>query len=374
MKPLFPSDTDELAPVSTAVASISPAPMVAALDAGSLPTVVVASSPPAHINMARVTFSDDEIDQLGKVAGAGVAQVTKKLLTTIRAADSDVFGEQLNELIATAKGLDPKKLKTAGGLLTRVMNAFGSAKEAMLAQYQVVESRMDVLITEMEGHGNLHKGRVQDLEGLYLENHGFYLMLSADVAKGQEALAAIDYALTLTPSATDVFAAQAFADLKRRRERLDKRIDDLRRGMMVANQVVPKLRLSQDNARGLADTFTGIVVVGIPVWRGTFTEYLLQLEAKQSAVVANSAYDAINAALVSQADMLGQNVEDIAKLKQRSLFEFATLEHSQKSLIGMLDKADAIAAEGRARRAAEMPQLQQLEQELLQRFVATSNT
>lgn len=374
MKPLFPSDTDELAPVSTAVASISPAPMVAALDAGSLPTVVVASSPPAHINMARVTFSDDEIDQLGKVAGAGVAQVTKKLLTTIRAADSDVFGEQLNELIATAKGLDPKKLKTAGGLLTRVMNAFGSAKEAMLAQYQVVESRMDVLITEMEGHGNLHKGRVQDLEGLYLENHGFYLMLSAEVAKGQEALAAIDYALTLTPSATDVFAAQAFADLKRRRERLDKRIDDLRRGMMVANQVVPKLRMSQDNARGLADTFTGIVVVGIPVWRGTFTEYLLQLEAKQSAVVANSAYDAINAALVSQADILGQNVEDIAKLKQRPLFEFATLEHSQKSLIGMLDKADAIAAEGRARRAAEMPQLQQLEQELLQRFVATSNT
>lgn len=373
MKPLFPSDTDDATDVVTAVPLITSAPMVAALDAGSPLAVVVANSPPAHINMALVNFGDDQIEQLGAQAGTGVAQVSKKLLATVRAADSDVFGTQLNELIATAKGLDPQKLKTSGGFLTRAMNLFGSAKEAMLAQYQVVESRMDVLLAEMGGHGNLHKGRVQDLENLYLENHKYYLALDTDVKRGQEALAAMEYAVTQPPSAADIFAVQAFADLKRRLGRLEKRIDDLRRGMMVANQMALQLRSSQDNARGLAETFVDIVVVGIPVWRNVFTEYLIQAEAKQSVAVANAGYDAINGAFKAQADMLGQNAEDVAKLRQRSLFEFATLEHSQKALVGMLDKVETISAEGRARRKAEMPQLQQLEQELLQRFVATNN-
>jgi uncharacterized protein YaaN involved in tellurite resistance len=288
--------------------------------------------------------------------------------------NADVFGAQLNQLIATAKGLDPNKLKTGGGLLTRARNLFGSAKEAMLAQYQVVESRMDTLLVEMAHHATLHKGRIQDLEGLYQENHSAYLALEAEVQRGQGALAAMEFALTQPPSATDVFAAQAFADLKRRRERLEKRIDDLRRGMMLANQMAPRLRMSQDNARALASTFVDINVVGIPAWVNVFSEYLIQVEQKQSVAVANAGYDAINEAFRTQADLAGQNAEDVAKLRQRSLFDYTTLEHCNKQLIGMFDKVEAINEAGRNQRKKEMPELQKLEQELLQRFVATQNT
>lgn len=380
MKPLFPSETD----TPTMVAPSNTAPMIASFDSGILPAVALSAPvtpvaapvpvvPPVHLNMALVNFGDDQIEQLGAATGVGMAGVSKRMLSTIRAADADVFGTQLNELIATAKGLDPNKLKTSGGLLTRAMNLFGSAKEAMMQQYQVVESRMDVLLAEMGRHSALHKARIKDLEELYQENHRHYLALEADVKKGEEALAAMAFALSQPPAATDVFAAQAYSELKQRHERLEKRIDDLRRGMMMANQMAPQLRMSQDNARGLAATFTDINVVGIPMWRNVFALYLIQVEAKTSAAAANAGYDAINEAFRTQADMLGKNAEDIANLRQRSMFDFSTLEHCQKQLIGMFDKVDTISKEGRARRQEELPKLQQLEKELLERFVATSS-
>jgi uncharacterized protein YaaN involved in tellurite resistance len=369
MKPLFSSDEETQA---SSTPDVAPAPSLAPLlspsvDSGMLPAMrpEVNEAPMVRVDISGI--DDKAIESLGGSTGTGVAKVSAKLLGTVRASDADVFGTQLNELIATSKGLDPAKLRS-GGLMSRVSNLFGSVKEKMLSQYQVVESRMDTLVSEMTRHANVHKGRIGDFDEMYKGLEVYYQGLDADVKKGEGWVLKLQQAVAQQPVAANAFEAQQATELKRRLERLEKRIDDLRRAMLMATQMVPQIRLSQDNARALTDTFTDIVNVSIPAWRNVFSLYLLQLEAKQSAAVANAAYDATDAAFRAQADMLLENTETVARVKQRSLVSLETAQHVQTQLITAFDKLEQISKEGQQRRKDELPKLQELERELIARF------
>lgn len=373
MKPLFSSDEDaQPAPAPTA----TPAPGFPSLSnpdltAGQLPALHQQAAPAPVVRVDISGIDDKAIASLGGSTGTGVAKVSAKLLGTVRASDADVFGAQLNELIATSKGLDPAKLRS-GGLLSRVTNMFGSVKEKMLSQYQMVEGRMDTLVSEMTRHANVHKNRITDFDEMYKGLEIYYQGLDADVKKGEAWVAQLQQAIAQQPAPTNAFEAQQATELTRRLERLEKRIDDLRRAMLMATQMVPQIRLSQDNARSLTDTFTDIVNVAIPAWRNVFSLYLLQLEAKQSAAVANAAYDATDAAFRAQADMLLENTEAVARVKQRSLVSLETAQHVQTQLITAFDKLEQISKEGQQRRRDELPKLQELERELIARFQPTN--
>jgi uncharacterized protein YaaN involved in tellurite resistance len=369
MKPLFSSD-DEAQSASTQ--PVTPAPSLPPLlppsvSAGMLPALQPEASAAPLVRVDISGIDDKAIESLGGSTGTGIAKVSAKLLGTVRASDADVFGTQLNELIATSKGLDPTKLRS-GGLLSRVSNMFGSVKEKMLSQYQVVESRMDTLVSEMTRHANVHKSRITDFDEMYKGLEVYYQGLDADVKKGEAWAVKLQQAVAQQGVAANAFEAQQATELKRRLERLEKRIDDLRRAMLMATQMVPQIRLSQDNARALTDTFTDIVNVSIPAWRNVFSLYLLQLEAKQSAAVANAAYDATDAAFRAQADMLLENTETVARVKQRSLVSLETAQHVQTQLITAFDKLEQISKEGQQRRKDELPKLQELERELIARF------
>jgi uncharacterized protein YaaN involved in tellurite resistance len=372
MKPLFSSDEEANAASPAPAPAFAPTPTLPPLSSPAvLPDMLPAARPEASVApQVRVDVSgidDKAIETLGGNTGAGIAKVSAKLLGTVRASDADVFGTQLNELIATSKGLDPSKLRS-GGLLSRVSNMFGSVKEKMLSQYQVVESRMDTLVTEMTRHANVHRARIADFDEMYKGLEVYYQGLDADVKKGEAWAERLRQAVAQQGTAANAFEAQQATELRRRLERLEKRIDDLRRAMLMATQMVPQIRLSQDNARALTDTFTDIVNVSIPAWRNVFSLYLLQLEAKQSAAVANAAYDATDAAFRAQADMLLENTETVARAKQRSLVSLETAQHVQAQLVTAFDKLEQISSEGRQRRKDELPKLQELERDLIARF------
>ncbi|HAV35401.1 MAG TPA: toxic anion resistance [Massilia sp.] len=366
MKPLF-SDEEEAKAASATPAPAFPPLLDPAATPGALPALQpqANAAPPVRVDISGI--DDKAIEALGGSTGAGVAKVSAKLLGTVRASDADVFGAQLNELIATAKGLDPAKLRS-GGLMSRITGMFGSVKEKMLSQYQVVESRMDTLVAEMTRHANVHRGRIQDFDAMYKGLETYYQGLDADVKKGEAWAERLRLAVAQQAAPANAFEAQQATELKRRLERLEKRIDDLKRAMLMATQMVPQIRLSQDNARALTDTFTDIVNVSIPAWRNVFSLYLLQLEAKQSAAVANAAYDATDAAFRTQADMLLENTETVARAKQRSLVSLETAQHVQTQLMTAFDKLEQISNEGQQRRKDELPKLQELERELIARF------
>ena len=209
MKPLFSSDEDaQAASVPPAATAPSLPPLFnPAVESAMLPATLPEASAAPVVRVDISGIDDKAIESLGGSTGTGVAKVSAKLLGTVRASDADVFGAQLNELIATSKGLDPSKLRS-GGLLSRVSSMFGSVKEKMLSQYQVVESRMDTLVSEMTRHANVHKGRIQDFDEMYKGLEIDYQGLDADVKKGEGWALKLQQAVAQQPAAANAFEAQ----------------------------------------------------------------------------------------------------------------------------------------------------------------------
>jgi uncharacterized protein YaaN involved in tellurite resistance len=294
------------------------------------------------------------------------------MLSSVKASDADAFGSTLNQLVTTAKGMDPKGLSKKG-LFSRITGIFGSVKEHLLSQYESVEKRMDELIQQLDKYSATQTARIADLDNMFQVNYQSHQGLEVAIGQGQQLLTALNAQLEAAKNQPnqDAFSAQAIADLNNSVQRLEKKIDDLKRVELLAKQAAPEIRLLQDNARTLVDKFKNIKDLTIPAWKQAFTLYLVQLEQKAGAELANAADDATNAAFMAQADMLRQNTQDIAKAKQRSVIDLATLEHVQEQLLGSFDDMQKIADEGRKAREDAAPKIQALEQQLITRFTVT---
>lgn len=329
---------------------------------------------PTSTALSTHVVSTSEIDALGDKYAVQLSGLSTKMLTSVRASDAEGFGSTLNQLVATAKGMDPNNFKKKG-VLSKLTNLFGSVKEKMLAQYETVEKRMDELITQLDKYSTTQSTRIGDLEQMFVVNYQSHQGLEQAVQYGGQLLVTLNEQVEQAKAIVnpDNFTAQNIADLNNTVQRLEKKIDDLKRVELLAKQAAPEIRLLQDNARTLVDKFKNIKDLTIPAWKQAFTLYLVQLEQKAGAELANAADDATNEAFRQQADMLRQNTQEIAKAKQRSVIDLDTLQHVQDQLLGSFDDMDKIAADGRKARQDAEPKIKALEQQLITRFTKSSN-
>lgn len=359
---------DDPAPASAP--AINPASsLLAPAQVASIPTAVavVANPPPRQAIGKPVT--EEDISQLGSGASQNMDTISNRLLATQRAGDSGELGTQLNQLIITAKGLDPKSISNRG-FIGKVLGVFGNAKEKFLANYDTVQKRIDTLVGQIDTEMNVQRHSLTDLDDLAVSLRDYHDNLSAAADKGDAMLITLDAQIVEAEktAANDAFSANDLADLRDRRNVLAKRVDDFRRNMLLAKQTGPSILMMKQNARDLVTTFDDIKVTTIPVWRGVFAQYLISLGQKQAAALTTSVRDATNEAIRKQADQLGQNAQAIAESRQRSTIDIETLQYNQDSLMKTLDAVAAIEQKGRAARAAAKPQLAVLEKALITRF------
>ncbi|VWD50677.1 toxic anion resistance family protein [Burkholderia contaminans] len=367
MKPLFDDKNSDAVSDRPSTPSSSPvaAPVAVPAAAVAMPAARAAE------NVRLITV--DEIDQLGATQGTRIAAFSQQILASVRASDADQFGDKLNELIATAKGLDPRGADK-GGLLTQVTRLFRSTKEKLLSQYESVSKRMDTLVVELENHAQRQKAGIDELERMYNDNYALHQELAQSKAHGETALAALRAHLSAGQQPVDdAFAAQRLLDVKRKVDALESKLDDLDRAMLMSKQLAPQIRMEQDQKRTLTSKFMTIKTVLIPAWTNAFALYLEQLSTKRAAALANATYDAADEAIRAQADLNRQNAQEVAKLGQRPVISTDTFEYAQQQLFGAFDDITQIIADGRRQREQDAPRLRQLEQDLITRFAPKHN-
>ena len=360
MKPLFAEKPSATLNTRPAEMSIDLSPVTHAVAPRTAPAPRAASLPVAP----RIT--ETQIGALGTDAATGLSNIPNRLIASVRAADAGDFGSGLSQLVSLAKGLDPSAKQK--GLISKVANLFGSAKERMLSQYRTVEQQMDQLMNQLQQKATTHLARIDDLEQMYVANMQYHQQLENAVAKCDEYLVELRAYIAAAGAPTDAFAAQQLADVQRMADRADKRGDDLRRAMLLAKQNAPQIRTMQDNARMLVDKFADIRAVTLPAWKNTFGLYLMGEEQREAVALTNSIDNATDDALRRGASMLRQNTAEIATARQRSVVSTETLSHIQSELLGALDDANRIAADGIAARQRDLSRLASMESELVQRF------
>lgn len=353
------------AKVKTAVPSAFAAP---AADAN----LTAPAAAPTGRNVPRPRIEDlmslDQIDNLGIKAGTRTAGISQRMLEATKLSEADAFGDKLNEVVAVAKGLDPKSMQETKGFLARIFKRASSVKEQLLAQHSSVAARLNTLDSEVEAHQNRQREEIKGLGQLRIDNHNAHKEFGADIEVGVKALQILQDAVDAGPDGNDAFAAQQFADIQRRYARLEKKLDDMRRAQILCIQLDPQIALEEENKSSLISMLHTARTVMIPALTNQFVLYVNQLSTAKTAAVGTSMYDMTDAAIRGQADQLRANVQAVGQLSQRSVVSLETFQHTQTQLFATFDDMANILQEGRKRRNDEAPKLQALEKEMIDKF------
>ena len=296
--------------------------------------------------------------------------MSKALLEHTKASELEAFGVRLGDLINTAKGLNITDLKHKG-VFGMIKGMFASYKERFMAQYQTCAKQIERFTGELQASANQQQKRIADLERLYESNMAEHESLTVAIGDGTAVAERLRAELDqIDTSAMDTMAAQRVFDQRALVDRLEKRVDDLKRVCMLAEQTAPQIRLMQENARLLVNKFNDIKNLTIPAWQKQFALQIILLEQEKGAKLANSIDDATNEAMRRSADLLRQNTKNINKAAQRSTVDLETLEHINKQTIGALEDARAVVEQGRQQRALTDGKLEQMRTELMASITA----
>lgn len=312
-------------------------------------------------------ISEQEIINLGAKQLSNISDVSNAILSNATTGDVDILGQKLNQLVTTTKQLDPTKIGKKSWF-EKLFSAGESIKDKALAQYQTVEQRINQLILELDAIVKQMSSRIDQLDQMYNDNHAKYYSLAQVISRGQAICDQMNNYHKSRDQPTDGIQAIEYNDYQQKIDRLEQRLDDLKRGQLLIQQSLPEIRIEQNNKRSLIGSISTIEITLIPTWKSVFSRYILSMETKKGAEVIAEVYDAADQALRLNADLVRQNSVAVAKQQQRSIVSTGTLVYCQEQLISAINDTMEIVKQGKAERAAARPELEKLEKQLINRF------
>ena len=333
--------------------------------AASAPTTGQAIVPAGPTALAPLP-SDADIDNLGAAGRDTYAQITQRLLESHKTGDAGEMGKQINELISTAKGLDPRN--QGHGFFGWILHAFKNEKEKILAHTESVQTRLRELTTQMDKSAETQRQRIADLQAMLQGSYQYHEQLKSSATQAEAWLPALEQAMKAPVDGKDAFAAQKGRELTQRHQRLTIRINDLKNAMVLAQQQALEIQATQDNARAILDEFDRAKNEAIPALTALVAQQLIAIEQKHAIEVDATLRSTVQSAMTQAAQTLGENMEQIATMQQTAVISTDTLDQCQKLLEASAAKVKQIEAQGAQQRALDAQKRAELEKRLLQQI------
>jgi uncharacterized protein YaaN involved in tellurite resistance len=314
----------------------------------------------------------DAIHTLGSSSGAKVVQYSDKLLSQVKSKDLEGLGDNLNEVVLLAKGINISSLadssKSKIPLIGGLIDSFKMNKEKILGRYESLSKQIEKLVVEMKGSQVRLANRIQDLEKVYVFNVEEYHTLECYILVGEvksEELRAEIAERQAAPAASDPMEAQAISNLQDVLNRLEKRVHDLRTMQVVAVQTAPMIRMVQNNNQLLIDKFRNLEELTIPSWKKQFTLAVALIEQQKAVELTQKIDDTTNDLMRRNAELLKQNSVNTARANQRAVVDIETLEYVQQTLISTIEEVEQIQRDGEQSRADAVIKMESMKSELI---------
>mgnify|MGYP000851088095 FL=1 len=314
----------------------------------------------------------DAIHTLGSQSGAKVVQYSDKLLSQVKSKDLEGLGDNLNEVVLLAKGINISSLadssKSKIPLIGGLIDSFKMNKEKVLGRYESLSKQIEKLAIEMKGSQVRLATRIQDLEKVYVFNVEEYHTLECYILVGEvksEELRAEIAERQAAPASNDPMEAQAISNLQDVLNRLEKRVHDLRTMQVVAVQTAPMIRMVQNNNQLLIDKFRNLEELTIPSWKKQFTLAVALIEQQKAVELTQKIDDTTNDLMRRNAELLKQNSVNTARANQRAVVDIETLEYVQQTLISTIEEVEQIQRDGEQSRADAVIKMESMKTELI---------
>jgi uncharacterized protein YaaN involved in tellurite resistance len=336
-----------------------------------------AASPEQRVDIERVLgelniHDSNSIMFFGTAAQEEVTSVADEMLEGVRNKQTGAAGDALNEMLTTLRGLPVQDLSPEHkpGLVGRL---FGRARPIMrvLQQYEQVRRQVDSISNRLDAHTDTLMKDIGMLDRLFERTIGYFQRLEIYIAAGQEYLRRLDTDLIPTlareaASADDIVKTQELADLRARRDDLERRVHDLRLTRQVTLQSLPSIRIVQQNDKALVTKIESTMANTIPLWRQQLALAVTIARSEEAGATLQKATDLTNELLTANADALRTSTQTIRTQVERGIVDIAAVKKANDALIATIDDAIRIADDGKRQRAEAEQQLAACEAELKQ--------
>ena len=327
--------------------------------------------------LAEIRMDDsNSILFFGTGAQDAVTAVADEMLEGVRNKDTGAAGDALNEMVTTLRGLPVQELdpKQRPGFFARMFRGARPIAK-VLQQYEHVRSQVDAISNRLDKHTSALMRDITMLDRLYEKTLEYFRRVEVYIAAGEERLRRLDTetlpALAREGAASgDVLKVQQVADLRAKRDDLERRVHDLKLTRQVMMQSLPSIRIVQQNDKALVGKIASTMANTIPLWRQQLAMALTIARSTEAGETLRKATDLTNELLTSNAETLRSSTQAIRTQVERGVVDVAAVKQANDSLIATIDDAMRIADEGKRQRAEAEKQLMACESDLKQAVLA----
>lgn len=368
--PLFgndPSPTNATAVMTSAQSQATPviddvAEQVLEPTQNGIQTVV--AHPMATFSVPVNLPKDNDLDALSSSVSSSYGQANAKILAMHKTGDLGAMGDGINQLILTAKGLNPSTQK--GGILDHLKSKFYGEKETLLAHTESVQQRLNTISAQLEKNNNQMKQEIQLLEDMKRDNIQDQTRTKDSIDRVRGWLDEVNAALAMpVVDPNDINEVTQRQGIKHMQQRLAPMLNNFQNALVLYQQMAVKLQKDQDDIRTGVAQFEQIKAISIPALIGMVSQQLIAMDQKHQMETEKAIMDMTNDAIRQTAESVGQNAIMAATMQQQSVVSLDDLTQAQDILDKANEEVQKIQQQGEIRRKEEDAKRADLERRLL---------
>lgn len=311
------------------------------------------------------------IIKYGAAAQDKVSSFSTSALDRVKTKDLDAVGNSLESLVSQLKGFDANK--PSNGVLTRLFKKGANKVSDLKIKYDSANKNVEKITNILEDHQTSLMKDSNVLDQLFDKNIINLKELTMYISAGYkklETLKTVDLPAAQkkaeeTKLPEDV---QAAADLDNAITRFEKRVHDLEITRVVSAQMLPQIRLVQNNNSLMTEKIQSTLANTIPLWKSHMLIALGLSHSAEAIKAENAVNEMTNQMLKKNAENLKIATIDTAKEAERSIVDIQTLTETNQKLIETLEEVKKIQAEGKEARENARVELRKVESELKEKL------
>lgn len=302
-----------------------------------------------------ILASESELEQIIDTSRKNSSTVVDKILKSQRMSDMAGIGDSMNDLITTAKGLDPDRIKNKG-LFGKLKSMLGNAKEQFERETDSVLERIETLSKEMNKNIQTQMNVKNDFMILQKENEQIIFQYGKDITKFQAELQKVaQYRNSRTLD--DV----TLLKLKNYEDRLNFFLENLQNDKVASEINSKEIENSLNSVVKIIDAIKSNESNLINDWKMTLSTYLRN-QAQQSGIdLSNKMREAREESLRKRGELSNSVTIGAATLQNTTNTSLQTLSDLTTKLEDTQNKVKEIEEAGKLRRKEDQQKREEVE-------------
>ena len=306
----------------------------------------------------------------GSRSQAGLTDISTKMIAGVKNKDIEPASAALNGIVLNIRGFKLDDLKSSGAVgwfkstLLRTVSPVVSAMQ----RYESVENQINVVINDLDRHIGILMRDVVGLDRMYAEALIAFRKLKIYIMAGEQELAHItDVVMPDLKSRIrddDPLSSQNVNNMENVRQRLERRVHDLKLTRQVVMQSLPMIIMMQDNDSNLVEKIQSAIVNTVPLWKQQVAMLITARHAEKAAKAVGAVSDLTNDLLVKTADAMRVSNKTVRAEVERGIFDTDAIKRANDTVIGTITDALGTYEKAAARRREEAKVLDSCEADL----------